>query len=292
MIKASDYIMLKAFPIWLKNQPEFAREFLNICFSAGVPEQSDLTTLTVVKGSFIDSDQSAFYSDTLYSIGEPEEKWYIYIVAEHRHMPDENIASRVLEFANRVIQAHFSAGNINPARVIPVILYPGRYNQAHLSHFLDNSSTPGWPELSVNLSGEKVVWMKVDSCRQTSLKQNFTKEGALHKKMFFLQCCIRCLEGEILVCKSQEMGPMEHPDSLIHAGTDPFGISDISVAREAKVRLITVAFDVKEMGEEGHACQDVYVISRAGSLLAEGYSPAEVMKMTGLTTGDLKLLMH
>ncbi|EDK30747.1 putative cytoplasmic protein [Vibrionales bacterium SWAT-3] len=68
--------------------PETAKDLLDIHLPAKLREISDLTTLKLESGGFIEESLRPYYSDVLYSLTTSQGEGYVYALIEHQSRPD------------------------------------------------------------------------------------------------------------------------------------------------------------------------------------------------------------
>lgn len=106
-------------------QPDTARDFLDIHLPAPLRNLCDLNTLKLESESFIEEDLHKCYSDVLWSVQTQDGQGYIYVVIEHQSSPDELMAFRLLRYTVSAIQRHLEAGHKTLPLVVPMLFYHG-----------------------------------------------------------------------------------------------------------------------------------------------------------------------
>lgn len=107
-------------------QPETVADFVQYYLPKALVAAIDLTTLEVVKESFIDEELRQYFSDLLLRVrlksgGEA----FIYILLEHKSGPDELVALQLFLYLARIWQPHFRNKTRPLPLVFPVVFYHG-----------------------------------------------------------------------------------------------------------------------------------------------------------------------
>ncbi|RLM03357.1 Rpn family recombination-promoting nuclease/putative transposase [Gibbsiella quercinecans] len=124
------------------NQPEIARDFMEIHLPAELRAICDLTTLKLESGSFVEDNIRQYFSDVLYSLKTTAGDSYVHVLIEHQSSPDKHMASRMFRYAIAAMQRHLEAGHKKLPLVIPVLFYVGKrspypYSTRWLDEFED-----------------------------------------------------------------------------------------------------------------------------------------------------------
>ena len=110
------------------SRKEIACSFIRHYLPVQVNEQIDLTTLAILKDSFIDKDFKENYSDMLYSINFSGKKSYIYLLVEHKSYQDIFTGFQLLRNMVKVWEQYRKENEkskILPL-ILPLILYQGK----------------------------------------------------------------------------------------------------------------------------------------------------------------------
>lgn len=107
-----------------------AQEFFGTHLPPTFKKLIDLSTLSIEKGSFVDSALREHLSDMLYKVNIDNREGYIYILLEAQSTPDELMAFRVLEYSVQIMRRHLDkqAHDKKPETlplVMPVVFYSG-----------------------------------------------------------------------------------------------------------------------------------------------------------------------
>ncbi|ADU68481.1 Rpn family recombination-promoting nuclease/putative transposase [Pantoea sp. At-9b] len=103
-----------------------ARQFLEIHLPQSIREHCDLDKLQVVPTTFIERDLSALYSDVLLSMKTDDGEGYIYALIEHQSTPDKHMTLRMMRYTLAAIQRHLDEGHHDVPLVIPILFYQGK----------------------------------------------------------------------------------------------------------------------------------------------------------------------
>ena len=79
-----------------------AKSFLENYLPKKILEITDLDSLELCKGSFIEKNLQEFYSDMLYKVNFQKEPAYIYFLFEHKSYPDNLIHIQLLEYIIKI----------------------------------------------------------------------------------------------------------------------------------------------------------------------------------------------
>jgi len=107
-------------------QQEVANDFLRHYLPAEVAGLLDLTATELVKDSFVDAELQTHYSDLLYKVRLLDGRGaYVYMLFEHKSLPDELVAFQLLRTMVRVWEAALrQRGRLWP--ILPIVVYHGR----------------------------------------------------------------------------------------------------------------------------------------------------------------------
>jgi predicted transposase/invertase (TIGR01784 family) len=106
--------------------PDTAAEFMSLYLPAEIASALDLSTLAVVKDSFVDERLREYFSDLLYRVklkagGEA----FIYILLEHKSVPEPLVALQLLTYLVRIWEPQLRGGAKRLPLVFPVVFYHG-----------------------------------------------------------------------------------------------------------------------------------------------------------------------
>jgi len=107
---------------------EIAQGFLDEYLPDEIRRQIDLSTLDIVKDSFIDKELREHRSDITYTVRMQDVTVYLYMLFEHKNFPDPMIGFQLLRYIVRLGEHHFQQ---NPEAkkfppVFPMVFYHGR----------------------------------------------------------------------------------------------------------------------------------------------------------------------
>jgi predicted transposase/invertase (TIGR01784 family) len=107
--------------------PEAAVQFLRFYLPAPVVDALDLTTLEVVKDSFVDAQLRAYFSDLLFRVRlQRGGAAFVYLLLEHKSAPEESVALQLLTYLVKLWEPQLRSGARPLPLVIPVVFYHGR----------------------------------------------------------------------------------------------------------------------------------------------------------------------
>ena len=85
------------------SKPEVARDLVKNYLDKELVDLLDLSTLEVVKDSFIDGKYKEHFSDCLYKIKTKDnEEVYIYTLVEHKSSVDRNVPLQLLKYMTMI----------------------------------------------------------------------------------------------------------------------------------------------------------------------------------------------
>ncbi|MGE0083005.1 MAG: Rpn family recombination-promoting nuclease/putative transposase [Desulfococcaceae bacterium] len=107
---------------------EIAQGFLNAYLPDEIRRQVDLSTLDIVKDSFIDKELREHRSDITYTVRMQDVTVYLYLLFEHKSFPDPLTGFQLLRYIVRLGEHHFQQ---NPRSkkfppVFPMVFYHGK----------------------------------------------------------------------------------------------------------------------------------------------------------------------
>ncbi len=107
---------------------EIAQDFLDEYLPDEIRRQIDLSTLDIVKDSFIDKELREHRSDITYTVRMKDITVYLYLLFEHKSFPDPLTGFQLLRYIVRLGEHHFQQ---NPKSkkfppVFPTVFYHGR----------------------------------------------------------------------------------------------------------------------------------------------------------------------
>jgi predicted transposase/invertase (TIGR01784 family) len=118
---------------------EHAVDFLKFVLPAELAEKVDYSSIASEKDSYVDSDLSAYFSDTIYSCLLKDEKIRLAFLFEHKSSPDYDLTFQLLRY---IVKLWESTEKLKKPRipVIPVVLYHGKksWNPGYLSSQFKN----------------------------------------------------------------------------------------------------------------------------------------------------------
>jgi predicted transposase/invertase (TIGR01784 family) len=113
---------------------EHAVDFLKSALPTELAAGIDYTSIASEKDSYVDSDLSAYFSDTVYSCRLKDEKIRLAFLFEHKSSPDYDLAFQLLCY---LVNLWKSVDKLKKPRapVIPIVLYHGKesWKPGHLS---------------------------------------------------------------------------------------------------------------------------------------------------------------
>ena len=109
---------------------KIAQEFFETHLSKGFKKHIDLSTLSVEKGSFVDSSLREHLSDMLYKVKIEDRAGYIYVLLEAQSQPDELMAFRLMEYMTQIMRRHIDQQKHSkqPQQlplIMPLVFYSG-----------------------------------------------------------------------------------------------------------------------------------------------------------------------
>jgi predicted transposase/invertase (TIGR01784 family) len=105
--------------------PEHAVDFLKSALPAELTAEIDYSSIVSEKDSYVDSDLSAYFSDTVYSCRLKDEKIRLAFLFEHKSSPDYDLTFQLLRY---LVKLWESTAKLKKPRipVIPIVLYHGK----------------------------------------------------------------------------------------------------------------------------------------------------------------------
>jgi predicted transposase/invertase (TIGR01784 family) len=227
----------------------------------------------------------------------------VYVLIEHQSSPDKHMAFRLVRYAIAAMHRHLEAGYDQLPLVIPMLFYHGQvtpypYSMSWLAQFSE-------PDLARQLYSGHFPLVDVTVIPDDDIMQ--------HRRMAILELLQKhARQRDLLEIKEQlvtlllagyttkeqlmslvnymlQVGSTTEPDTLIR-----------ELARRApqhEEELMTIAEYLKQQGieiglQKGIEQGREAVMKIASAMLADGFDPATVMKLTGLSADDLAQIRH
>ncbi|HFV9933085.1 TPA: Rpn family recombination-promoting nuclease/putative transposase [Salmonella enterica subsp. enterica serovar Bovismorbificans] len=295
-------------------RPEIAREFMAIHLPAELRAICDLSTLKLESGSFVEDDLRQYFSDVLYSLKTTDGDGYIHVLLEHQSSPDIHMAFRMTRYAVAAMQRHLDAGHKKLPLVIPVLFYAGKrspypYSTRWLDEFDD-------PELAGKVYGGAYPLVDVTIIPDDEIMN--------HRSMAALTLLMKHIRHrdmmELLDSLPRVMVEWISPEQvrillnyMVKAGEAPAADFMRALAErlpQHEDELMTIAQQLEQkarmegrmegleegiqIGEEKGRNEGKLEgkLEVARTMLQNGLDRNTVMKMTGLTAGDLTQISH
>lgn len=293
--------------------PETARDFMSIHLPAELLAICDMNTLRLESGSFVEEDLRQYFSDVLYSLKTTSgDDGYVMVLVEHQSSPDKFMAFRQLRYAVAAMQRHLDAGHKKLPLVIPVLFYAGKrspypYSTNWLNEF-DNPALAGrlysndFPLVDVTVIPDDEI-MTHRSMAALTLLQKHIHQRDLAELLDRLATILLTshLTGQQLVSLINYM---------VQAGETPDAEAFVrELARRVPKHgdeLMTIAQQLEQKGIEKGRQEGMQLGEQKGrsegereatlkmalSMLQNGLDRTTVMKITGLSSDELKQLQH
>ena len=174
-----------------------ARDFIRHYLPASVAAALDLRTLTVVKESFIDEELRHYFSDLLLHVRRKQGgDVLIYLLLEHKSVPDVMVALQLFLYLARIWQPHFLDKQKPLPLVFPVVFYHGKEKwnvSQQFSGLFDFTGVEPWrefvPEFKYHLCDLSKIKVEKGEPRLraglTTLKYVFSRELPSHVSEIF-----------------------------------------------------------------------------------------------------------
>ncbi|MEZ8264542.1 Rpn family recombination-promoting nuclease/putative transposase [Vibrio sp. 10N.237.312.C02] len=265
---------------------------------------TDLTTLKLESGSFIEENLRPYYSDVLYSLKTSQGEGYVYALIEHQSRPDKHMAFRLMRYAIAAMQQHIEAGHEHLPLVIPLQFYHGQvspypYEMNWLKGFANPKMakalyTQDFPLVDVTVISDDEIMQH----RRIALLELVQKHARHRDIMDFLEPLVTLLltdyttdkQVQSLMSYLLQVGETSNLEALI--------TSLVSSVPKHEETLMTIAEQLRQQGrQEGiqlgeekgrqEALKDM-----ARKMLLNGLDQQTIMDVTGLNTDELAQLSH
>ncbi|XTZ39759.1 Rpn family recombination-promoting nuclease/putative transposase [Salmonella enterica] len=293
----------KVFKAFL-DQPDTARDFMQLHLPAELQAACDFSTLKLESGSFIDDKLRSFFSDVLYSLKTVSGEGYIHVLVEHQSTPDRHMAFRMLRYAVAVMQRHLDAGHRKLPLVIPVLFYAGRRRPyPYAIRWLDEFDDPA---LAEKLYGSAFPLVDVTVIPDDEIMEHRSVAALALVLKHIRQRDMAALLERLPVLMLAEQMTGHQLASLINYLVQAGEASDAETfvrklaqrVPKHKDELMTIAEQLKQKGfnlgrQEGRQeGEREATLKIARTMLLNGLDRRTVMKMTGLTEEDLAQISH
>ncbi|QRR07521.1 Rpn family recombination-promoting nuclease/putative transposase [Burkholderia sp. MS455] len=280
----------------LLTQPDTARDFLELHLPAPLLACCDLASIRLESGSFVEEDLRAYYSDVLWSLKTSRGDGYVYALIEHQSSPDRHMAFRLMRYAVAAMQRHLDVGHDRQPLVIPMLFYHGQISPYPYSMcWVDEFSEP---EVARELYGGAFPLVDVTAMADDEIMT--------HRRMAMLELLQKHIRRRDLAELVEQLAILlaagytggEQLSSLLNymmqAGDtlDPEGFMRELAQRVPQHEgiLMTIAQKLEQKGRQEGRQEATVEIARA--MLATGLDRAAVMRVTGLSEGEILSLTH
>ncbi|MDU4094651.1 MAG: Rpn family recombination-promoting nuclease/putative transposase [Pantoea sp.] len=279
--------------------PDTARDFLQLHLPAELLRLCDLKTLKLESGSFVEENLRAYFSDVLYSLKTTIGEGYIHVLIEHQSTPDRHIAFRLLRYAVAAMQRHLDAGHDALPLVIPLLFYTGKrspypYSTNWLQEF-DDPALAGklystdFPLVDVTVIADDDIMQHRRMAALTLLQKHIHQRDLANQ----LDQLAVLLVSEPIT-RQQLISLINY---LVQAGETSDGEAFVRTLAQRVPQhedaLMTIAQQLEQKGvekgmekgmEKGRK-EEALKIAR--SMLQNGIDRSTVIKITGVTEGEL-----
>lgn len=275
---------------------KIAQEFFENHLPAAFRKHVDLSTLTVEKGSFIDTALREHLSDMLYKVRVGDTDGYIYVLLEHQSTPDELMAFRLLEYQVQIMRRHIDQqpkkGRALPL-IMPLVFYTGTrsadgfkrdimdcFSQPELArhyfmqpfNLVSMTDTPDDEIMQGKLTAAIELVQKHIHARDLTLYLDKLIKGGALLKLYRLDSDLLTSMLEYIVVKGQIKQPEKLVEKLIEHLPD----------EEKEMATIAQHFEQKGMQQAK--------IEIAKNLLASGDSIDKIAKVSGMKAEEIENL--
>ncbi|MCD6600444.1 Rpn family recombination-promoting nuclease/putative transposase [Klebsiella variicola] len=275
-----------------------AKDFLQLYLPAPFLAISELDSLQLVSGSFVEEDLRASYSDILYSLRTRHGPGYVYALIEHQSTPDKLMAFRLLRYALAAMQRHLDAGHDTLPLVVPILFYHGKVSPWPWAR--------NWQQLFADPALAKALYSndfplvdltvmpdnQIARHRRMAMLELLQKH-IRHRDLAELQVPLIALMTQGYLTEAQlntllrymlQAGTTEHPGALIRtlAAQSP----------RHKELMMTIAEWLEEKGRKQGQQEGEQEATRsiAARMLARGLERQTVQELTGLSDEELAAL--
>ena len=112
----------------LFGDPEQAKSFIEHYMPDVIRNHIDLSTLEVMKSSFVDEELTRYFTDILYKVNIQGKKAYLYILFDHKSSPDKEITFQLLKYVVKIWESERQKQKVwkKLPIVIPCVFYHGK----------------------------------------------------------------------------------------------------------------------------------------------------------------------
>lgn len=287
---------------------ETARDFIAIHLPPALLQLSDLQTLQLESGSFIEEDLHPYFSDMLYSLKTACGDGYIHVLIEHQSSPDRHMAFRLMRYAIAAMQRHLEAGHNALPLVIPILFYQGRRSPYPNSmNWLDEFSDPvvagriysqNFPLVDITVIPDDEI-MRHRSMAALTLIQKHIRQRDLTRLLDKLAILLtrNHISGQQVIALVNYMlqaGEAQDARTLLYEMAQR--------APQYGDELMTLAEQLKQEGRNEGIQQGMQQGIQTGereasrkiarAMLEKGIPAADIIEMTGVSAEELPSLQH
>jgi len=283
-------------------QPEIARDFMEIHLPAELRAICDLSTLKLESGSFVEDDLRQYFSDVLYSLKTTAgADGYVHVLIEHQSSPDKHMAFRLIRYAVAAMQRHLDAGHKKLPLVIPVLFYTGKrspypYSTNWLQEFDDPALagklyTGNFPLVDVTVIPDEDIMNHRSMAELTDRLSAILLAGYLSSPQVISLIHYIIQAGESAdaqaFVRALALRVPQHEDELMTIAQQ---LEQKGIEKGIQKGIQLGEQRGMEKGRQEGEREAALKIAR--TMLANGLDRDSIMKMTGLTAGDLAQIRH
>jgi len=287
--------------------PDIARDFMEIHLPAELRAICDFSTLKLENSSFVEANLRQYFSDILYSLKTVGgDKGYVQVLIEHQSSPDKHMAFRMIRYAVAAMQNHLDAGHKKLPLVIPVLFYTGKrspypYSTNWLQEFADpelakNIYSNDFPLVDITVIPDEEIMEHRSMAALTLLQKNIHQRNltVLMDKLvaLLLTDCLASPQLEALINYIIQAGETADAEAFIRElalRVPQHGDELMTIAQQLEQKGIMQGMQqgMQQGRQEG---REEGIRTVAHTMLQQGMDYDVVMKLTGLSIGELVVL--
>jgi predicted transposase/invertase (TIGR01784 family) len=267
----------------------------------------DFSTLKLENCSFVEANLRQYFSDILYSLKTVGgDKGYVQVLIEHQSSPDKHMAFRMIRYAVAAMQSHLDAGHKKLPLVIPVLFYTGKrtpypYSTNWLQEFADpelakNIYSNDFPLVDITVIPDEEIMEHRSMAALTLLQKHIHQRNltVLMDKLvaLLLTDCLASPQLEALINYIIQTGETADAEAFIRElalRVPQHGDELMTIAQQLEQKGIMQGMQqgMQQGRQEG---REEGIRTVAHTMLQQGMDYDVVMKLTGLSIGELVVL--
>lgn len=254
----------------------------------------DVTTIKLLKDSFIQKDLTEFYSDLLFSVSFGERKGFLYFLFEHKSYPEKTIAFQLLRYMLEIWHQELQKDNVEVLPVIlPIVIYQGKRNWYSMKTVMDWLGGSGEIDLSLRSFVPHFEFLFYDFSEDSDIEiKGSTKLKAYLQIMKHIYSDnLEWLYSIIIqLDEEKEINYFETVVTYVLNVKDSISLETLKerLTLEGRKKLMTIAEKLRQEGREEGREEGKKEVAR--KMLIKNIDELEIMELTGLTKDEIEVL--